>query len=1054
MTFLEQVYAKRKKLADVLSDDDYSGIRDIVEQLYPDRAHFIYELLQNAEDTGATTANFQLRRNGLTFEHDGRPFDEQDVWRITNIGKSTKKEDQDKIGRFGIGFKAVFAYSETPHVWSPTYSFKISDLVLPHALDPRPDLGSKTRFEFPFNNPKKTVESAYGEIRDGLNELAETTLLFLSHLESISWQADQGISGIVRRIQHSQYHFEVLKQLDGKTTTSFHFLKFDKPARGLEKQRVAIAFVLDFLPDARNYDHRKPLAKQVKIIPVPGKVAVYFPAEKEASGLRFHLHAPFVPELSRASIKETPANLPLFEELAELTASSLHIIRDLGLLSGDFLTVLPNPQDAVPARYKVIRTVIVDQMNIEPLTPTYAKSHAPAKHLLQGRAALKDLVTKADLEFLMGIQDGPVQWAIGATQRNSDIDRFLAGLAITDWDTDKFVEVLEDKSSEGTRYIAEPPHYAEGPDRKFMDWLSRKPSTWHQDLYALLFEHISNLGWRKSQALEKLKVLRIIRRSDGTYGTARNSYFQSDGVDHDDLLPRVDRAVYTSGKSKLQQQNSKKFLEEVNVRAVGEAEQVEAILDRRYEREGFKPLKQDLKRFMALVETDSTKAALFSNYFIFELKDGKWGNPTQVFLDEPFKDTGLTFYYDAIENPARFPLSDRYQDGQIPISRLLKFAEAVGVQTQLEVEIVPCSSNPEWPYLRSVGGDRQRSPIDRDYIISGLDRLLAKPSLEIARLLWRTMASLSQKTPHLQATFRKNESCGSHYADSQLVHHLRESAWVPQGKGLFVRPREASRDLLPEGFAFDPGWVWLKAIQFGASVLKKSEQQLQTEDLAKELGFADSGTLERAKRFAALAPEEQERILAAEERKATTELPEHEPANPERRTQRVGAKAASAPDRRSEERTRSVSIGLDQVKQEAAQYLSQQYTNANSEMICQICKIQLPFRLDDGKDYFEAVEFLPELTKRHYQNYLALCPNHAAMFQYANSSSDSSENDFVNLAVNELAVVLAQKDLTIYFTKTHTIDLKEVIRVDRAEANADQSVGDDDPPAASGSAAT
>jgi hypothetical protein len=76
MTFLETVHAKRQKLADVLLDEDYSGIREIVEQLYPDRAHFIYELLQNAEDTRATKARFALDRNCLTFEHNGRPFDE------------------------------------------------------------------------------------------------------------------------------------------------------------------------------------------------------------------------------------------------------------------------------------------------------------------------------------------------------------------------------------------------------------------------------------------------------------------------------------------------------------------------------------------------------------------------------------------------------------------------------------------------------------------------------------------------------------------------------------------------------------------------------------------------------------------------------------------------------------------------------------------------------------------------------------------------------------------------------------------------------------------
>ena len=65
---------------------------------------------------------------------------------------------------------------------------------------------------------------------------------------------------------------------------------------------------------------------------------------------------------------------------------------------------------------------------------------------------------------------------------------------------------------------------------------------------------------------------------------------------------------------------------------------------------------------------------------------------------------------------------------------------------------------------------------------------------------------------------------------------------------------------------------------------------------------------------------------------------------------------------------------------------------------------------------------------------IALCPNHAAMFQYANGSTDTLENMFVTLIGNELELVLAQENATIYFTKTHIADLKEVIRVDRAEA--------------------
>ena len=71
-----------RRLAAVLMDEDYSGIREIVEELYPDRAHFLYELLQNAEDAGATESSFDLRPEYLAFQHNGHPFDERDVWAL------------------------------------------------------------------------------------------------------------------------------------------------------------------------------------------------------------------------------------------------------------------------------------------------------------------------------------------------------------------------------------------------------------------------------------------------------------------------------------------------------------------------------------------------------------------------------------------------------------------------------------------------------------------------------------------------------------------------------------------------------------------------------------------------------------------------------------------------------------------------------------------------------------------------------------------------------------------------------------------------------------
>ncbi|MCY4259877.1 MAG: hypothetical protein OXC91_06405, partial [Rhodobacteraceae bacterium] len=185
MNVIEAVYEKNKGLADTLKER--SGLRRLlVEDLYPDSAHFIYELLQNAEDTGATEAAFILSKNGLTFEHDGREFDESDIRAITDIGAGTKADDDDQIGRFGIGFKAVFGYTETPRIWSPTHSFEISEMVLPSVLEPCPDLEERTRYELPFNSDKKSGEKAFSEVRDGLEEISNKTLLFLSNMEMIN----------------------------------------------------------------------------------------------------------------------------------------------------------------------------------------------------------------------------------------------------------------------------------------------------------------------------------------------------------------------------------------------------------------------------------------------------------------------------------------------------------------------------------------------------------------------------------------------------------------------------------------------------------------------------------------------------------------------------------------------------------------------------------------------------------------------------------------------------------------------------------------------------
>src|ERR1035437_8439602 len=106
-----------------------TAVLDLLGQLYSDRTHFIFELIQNAEDAGSRELAFELFGDRLEVRHDGRPFTDADVRGVCGVGKSGRSGDLTKIGKFGIGFKSVYAYTKTPRVYSSDEHFRIEKYV-------------------------------------------------------------------------------------------------------------------------------------------------------------------------------------------------------------------------------------------------------------------------------------------------------------------------------------------------------------------------------------------------------------------------------------------------------------------------------------------------------------------------------------------------------------------------------------------------------------------------------------------------------------------------------------------------------------------------------------------------------------------------------------------------------------------------------------------------------------------------------------------------------------------------------------------------------------
>src|SRR5262249_34899725 len=192
----------------------------------------------------------------------------------------------------------------------------------------------------------------------------------------------------------------------------------------------------------------------------------------------------------------------------------------------------------------------------------------------------------------------------------------------------------------------------------------------------------------------------------------------------------------------------------------------------------------------------------------------------------------------------------------------VEFAVAVGACERLEIKPTTCWSNPNaLQFVYAAPGSRTRYAIDSDYHIPALDGLLPTTDAGFSRLLWNTLCAQDDDS-WTTARYRNNSSYPIRSSPSKLACLLTEQAWIPQTNGQFVRPSEATRDLLPSGFPFDPGWRWLEAIGFGQRVAARTEQESRRRVLAQELGFSDDDALDRARRFTALPAEEQQRILA------------------------------------------------------------------------------------------------------------------------------------------------------------------------------------------------
>lgn len=1013
--WIEAMRTKRQWWVDASHENGFErGLWSTTVEKYADPSHFIFELLQNAEDAGATAVRFELLPDRIIFEHDGRAFNREDIDGITGIGNTTKLDEGHQIGCFGIGFKSVYVVTDRPEVHSEiegeARAFAIDDLVVPRLVDPEP-LGLGTRFILPLRPDKSAATLDHARSR--LISSGAGALLFLEHIKSLAWvegtsvgRVDVADSGDIRSVRSVQ---------PNAADTLERFLLLRQAVEEIEGQK--------------QYEVKAALRLNAggQLIPegAPTRLRVFFETE-ELTGLHFLIHGPFQLTDNRGNIKrDDPWNMGLIERLAHLVADALPALRDRGLLTRSLLELLPNANDELPPTFAPMLPIIAAKFTDEALIPVHGSTgFTTALAAVRGPVDLRDLLGTEGLDQFAGLADK--NW-ITTGLRNSREDHFLNTVHVGEFGSEDFFIAFDHAFSPRQLYAAT----AISRRNAALQWFNALSDELVQAFYLALDAAI-----KPPRRPTMVSNYPFIRLADGHLQSPQLSVIAPAdtalAADVDDKgLYIVKGSLLQSGRTRGKQVEH--FLRRMNVKDIDDKALIAAIIRADYTIAGHSPNSerhlQHMRRFLAYWKETGDVAPFAGIAFLRAENVAGLHEAVDLYLSEPFQRSALDKVYDgSIEECDRAALWKGYD--KLRRKDLMEFVAACGVATRLMV--IPTRlpwSHPNFSQLYYGFGTVRRTDTEtsRDHQIAGIVELLKRADADISRLIWDAMNRAGVTAT--SAAYAPNQSHLAHQSLSSLAIALRDAAWIPLKNGNLQVPRACTAADLAAGFALPGNEQWLRAIGFGDDQRERSEEHRAVREAGELIGLPE----ELVEQLQHLAPEARQALSADILRKIaqghyqSVEFPEKESRDPTHRANRMAERAKAAPAKTYAIRERSVRTSRADVRQSTRAYLADQYTNAAAEMVCQICHDKMPFNLPDGTPFFEACQLLDDLSSEQAEAYLSLCPLCAAKWSHACQNTDEELRTLLAEASgSEILVELAGNQERLRFTRLHMDDVRIV----------------------------
>lgn len=1029
-------------------------LRIIINQ-YSDRTHFIYEILQNAEDAEATDISFHLTKDALEILHNGRPFNERDIEGVCGIANGTKMDaDGTRIGHFGIGFKSVYCYTEVPQIHSGKYHFCIKNQLFPEEISAVPGIADdETYMALPFNKAGVSAEIAFKEISEALSRrITADSLLMLNNIRHVEIDID----GFENTIEINKLKNKI-GELDNGTVYALGASTVRRSRGGAEEETYK-----DFLFFSDNKEETSAVVYQVggddgkQLVPVKGsRIYAYFPTAREAHQ-NFYIHAPFDTTPARDNFKEGAEygkhNLKLIENICDLVTDSLIWMRDNGYLSISGLnTVFPiyeyEDTDILYGLYE--NSIAIIGNGVELLPTNIPGTYMAIDNICVPQASvIVDVFGDEDLHRLVSHRKYWLAKEI-STEAYSDLRKFLNrnfSLKTLDWQE----LVLKMDAS----------------------FLEQKNVAWMEKLMARIESYCTR---RTSFDSHYMNVSRIpfVRTADGKHICAKDEkgHFQVYLNNHKIARYKIYERFLESEIIRGFYQNALQ-IPEYNV----EQEAIESVIPRYKTSQVERTIREnieDLKLIKdALCVNPSLLETLADKYIV---TDGKnWYRPGDLYIRNDDIRCGFSLMRGILDIKY---LSEAYFDDTVLSIKLdADFFHRIGCNATIR-EIQATKSE----YLSAVGkylsrterDSLQQKVFDKSYIsqklnwafcYEGFERLFQEmspeKSLKIARFLNPNAMKFDIRGELVGADDQhfSGRNVDSVVAYTMIGLYLSFEKWIYiNGDDEPKRPIDIDRtDLRKE-------YLQTKRIM---DILPFKEVKNALIDFLKE-NIADGGELELVKQYLS-RPEELVKVAKAMAKNEAREEAKKERSsireliqNGDRSQQQTIKETAGLEinpitekgiQRRENNLDRILAESMDQEvyvakglqfasrssNEEERQFLLAEYGGA-----CQICGKQIIKH--NGDEYFEAINIIKfsELkanlanSSRLGWNSLCLCPNCAAEYNYCSKKISSIYDRVMQTSVEAdsdvpigIQIELPEgKNRTINYSPRHFIALKEAFKI-------------------------